>query len=304
MYAATIFDEISNSVDLLGFADDHILSNQFEANTRILEAESVLDLEDTLIDIKSWMDAVKLKMNPDITEYIMFGSRIQLSKCVTNSINVVEDLIESSECIRYLGGFLDSGMSFREHVKRKSRNAIVNFEKIRKIRSFLTEEAAEVLLLGLVMSHIDYGNCLLMGVPDITIKPYQRLQNMCAKLVLQKSKYDSATEALQRLHWLPIRARIEFKIVTITHQCVYGQAPDYLKCLLRKVSVNKQLRSAARKTYDLEVPFNKAKTFGDRSFMYFAPLTWNQLPIDIKGEQNLVTFKHKCKTYFYQKYFN
>ena len=57
------------------------------------------------------MDAVKLKMNPDKTEYIMFGSRIQLSKCVTNSINVVEDLIESSECIRYLGGFLDSDMS-------------------------------------------------------------------------------------------------------------------------------------------------------------------------------------------------
>ena len=195
-------------------------------------------------------------------------------------------------------------MSFREHVKRKSRSVMVNFNKIRKIRSFLTEEATEVLLLGLVMSHIDYGNCLLMGVPDITIKLYQRLQNMCAKLVLQKSKYDSATEALQRLHWLPIRARIEFKIVTITHQCVYGQAPEYLKCLLRKVSVNKKLRSAARKTYDLEVPFNKAKTFGDRSCMYFAPLTWNQLPIDIKGEQNLVTFKHKCKTYFYQKYFN
>ena len=116
----------------------------------------------------------------------MFGSRIQLLKCVTNSINVVEDLIGSSECIRYLGEFLDSDMSFREHVKHKSRSAMVNFNKIRKIRSFLTEEATEVLLLGLVMSHIDYGNCLLMGVPDITIKPYQRLQNMCAKLVLRK----------------------------------------------------------------------------------------------------------------------
>ena len=57
-------------MDLLGFTDDHILSNQFEANSRILEAESVLNLEDTLIDIKSWMDAVKLKMNPDKTEYI------------------------------------------------------------------------------------------------------------------------------------------------------------------------------------------------------------------------------------------
>ena len=32
--------------------------------------------------------------------------------------------------------------------------------------------------------------------------------------------------------------------------------------------------------------------------MYFALLTWNQLPIDIKGEQNLVTLNINAKHIF------
>ena len=76
-----------------------------------------------------------------------------------------------------------------------------------------------------------------VGVPDMVIKPMQRLQNMCAKLVLGLNKCDSATEALHTLHWLPIRARIEYKVICICHQCIHGNAPEYLKCLLQKVII-------------------------------------------------------------------
>ena len=37
---------------------------------------------------------------------------------------------------------------------------------------------------------------------------------MCAKLTLEISKFDSTTEVLAELHWLPIRQRINFKIAT------------------------------------------------------------------------------------------
>ena len=70
LYASTIFEEIEDSVNLHGFADDHILSKSFKANDRMSEAETILDLEDSAIDVKLWMDSVKLKMNPDKTEYM------------------------------------------------------------------------------------------------------------------------------------------------------------------------------------------------------------------------------------------
>ena len=64
MYASTLFDVVQD-VQLFGFADDHILNDTFQASNRISEMNTVIRLEDTLIDTKDWMDAVKLKMNQE-----------------------------------------------------------------------------------------------------------------------------------------------------------------------------------------------------------------------------------------------
>ena len=83
---------------------------------------------------------------------------------------------------------------------------------------------------------------------------------MCAKLTLKKSKFDSTTEALAQLHWLPIRQRINFKIATLTHKCIYRTAPQYLKDLLTFTPTPRNLRSSIDKTR-LIVPFTKCRTF-------------------------------------------
>lgn len=57
---------------------------------------------------------------------------------------------------------------------------------------------------------------------------------MCAKLVSNRRKYDSSKETLINLHWLPIKCRISFKIVTLMYNCSVGQAPGNLKELLSK----------------------------------------------------------------------
>ena len=64
MYDSTLF-EVVQDVQLFGFADDHILNDTFQAGNRTLEMNTIVRLEDTLADTKDWMDAVKLKMNPD-----------------------------------------------------------------------------------------------------------------------------------------------------------------------------------------------------------------------------------------------
>ena len=93
------------------------------------EIEAILDLEDSAVDVKLWMDGVKLKLNPDKTEFILFGSYIQLQKCVSNNICIAGDKIERNNIIRYLGGFffLNETASFRDHVKKKCSAAMINF---------------------------------------------------------------------------------------------------------------------------------------------------------------------------------
>ena len=56
----------------------------------------------------------------------------------------------------------------------------------------------------------------------------QKVQNMAAKLVLNRNKWSSSKESLKQSHWLPIQAWIDFKILVLTHKSLYGKAPGYL----------------------------------------------------------------------------
>ena len=71
--------------------------------------------------------------------------------------------------------------------------------QIKSIRKYLTKAATEILVLSRVVSHLDYCNL----IAKIELTKMQRIQNMCAKLVLSRGKYDSAKQALFDLHWLP-----------------------------------------------------------------------------------------------------
>ena len=112
---------------------------------------------------------------------------------------------------------------------------------------------------------------MLLNVPDATLKPYQRLQNMSAKVTLNTNKYASSTESLIALHWLPVRARIIFKKSNIGTPVHIRQCLRISKEPFKKKQSKCSLRNYIHNTCDLEVPFNKRKTFGDRSFSGGAP---------------------------------
>ena len=161
-------------------------------------------MEHTFSNIKEWMDSMCLKLNSDRTEYIMFGSHQQLTKINLEPLHAGPDLIELSKKVKYLGALLDNTLSFDLHVSSKVQKAMANFIKIRSICKYITWEACITLLLMLCMSHLDYLNAVLYDVPNKTLSKHQGIQNMCAKLALGKSKYDSSTECLKTLHWLPL----------------------------------------------------------------------------------------------------
>ena len=165
-------------------------------------------------------------MNDDKTEFIMFTSKRQLGKCHTTSIDVNNTIVKCSPTIKYLGALLDQHLQLSQHITRKCRTAMTNLQMIKLLHPSLTQETAHMLVRGLVTSHLDYCNAIFAGLPNVLLK------------ILQKSKitwpnwYDSSKIALNTLHWLPVRKRIDFKILSLVHKCLYGEALDYLKNLL------------------------------------------------------------------------
>ena len=104
--------------------------------------------------------------------------------------------------------------------------------KIKNIRKYLTQSVAEILVLSTVVSHLDYCNSILAGLPNSEISQMQRVQNIAAKLVLGKSKFHSSSECLRELHWLPINKWIQFKVLILVFKCLDCAGPLYLRNLL------------------------------------------------------------------------
>ena len=104
---------------------------------------------------------------------------------------------------------------------------------------------------------------------------------------------------LRGLHWLPVKARIQFKILLITSKAIHGLALKYLCDLLTlKSSLSYNLRSSG--SIILSMPAVRSKTLGDRAFMVAAPTLWNSLPKELRAITNVNSFKAHIKTYLFR----
>ena len=70
------------------------------------------------------MTSVHLKLNSDKTEFIMFGLEANVKHANTSHLNLGSSPIQQSRLVKYLGGHLDSHLTFIEHVKQKSKAAM------------------------------------------------------------------------------------------------------------------------------------------------------------------------------------
>jgi hypothetical protein len=139
-----------------------------------------------------------------------------------------------------------------------------------------------------------------MGLPQKSLNNMQRTQNMAAKVILRKHKWDSSSECLITLHWLTVEYRILFKVMTIVYKCLQGTAPMYLREVISMKENHNARRLRSIDNLLLYVPRTKNKTFADRSFSVFGPKNWNLLPYNIRSSSSLLAFRKQLKTHYFK----
>ena len=159
---------------------------------------------------------------------------------------------------------------------------MTNFIKTKSICKYIIREACITFVLILCISHLDYSNALFYGLQNKIIKKYQVIQNICAKLLLGRSKYSSSTQALKCLHWLLIQQRFTYKIGLCKFKCINKSVPKYLQELITIRKPTWENMNSNKTGPALEIPKVKHKTFAARSFKYTAPTTQNSFPKQIR----------------------
>ena len=157
---------------------------------------------------------------------------------------------------------------------------------------------------GLVTSHLDYVNTLYYGLPESDLKQLQRVQNAAARVILGVTQRDSIMMCLKELHWLPIKHRVQCRLLTLVYRCLIGGALQYLRELLVEQLCYRQGLRSNNMYKRCMVPKAKMKTFTDRSFSVVGPKQWNNLPDHVKKSPNVDQFNAKLKTYLFSRAFN
>ena len=181
------------------------------------------------------------------------------------------------------------------------RKAMYGLYRLKQVRKGLTDEAGETIAVGIVMSHQDYSNAILIGLPKHEIGRLQRVQVLAARAVLGREAHESRTRCLKQLHWLPINLRIEHKVLTPVFKTLKGTAPQYLNDML-KLSKNVRLLRSNNRYMKLNIPKVKRESFANRSFSVMGPRLWNDIPNEVKQCVDVESFKKKLKTFLFNKF--
>ncbi len=125
-----------------------------------------------------------LQLNLAKTELLVVSANPSFHHNVTFQLGL--STITPSKTARNLGVVIDDKLNFTDHIiKTACRFALYN---IKKIRPFLSEHAAQLLVQALVLSRLDYCNAPLAGLPASSIKPLQLIQNAAARLIFNEPK--------------------------------------------------------------------------------------------------------------------
>ena len=250
---------------------------------------SLLDeLEQTASQsIKNWISSLWHKTT---------ASQILKFSDLTN-LSLSNDIIPVSSSARNLGFIFDSDMSFSDQINSVSKSCHFHIRDIRRIRHLLPLSTATALANSLVSSKLDYCNSLYSGISQTNLNKLQRIQNSLARVITNTSKYQHITPTLKKLHWLPIKQRIEYKTCLLTYKTLTNQQPTYLYNSLSFPSHSVSTRSSD--SLVLSIPYVWS-SLGKRAFSVIGPRLWNSLPPDTRNSSSLPIFRSRLKTHLFK----
>ena len=117
-------------------------------------------------------------------------------------------------------------------------------------------DLAKQIGVALVSSKLGYCKSLFHNISENDIARLQRILNCLARVATKAPRFSRSTPILKRLHRLPVKFRIHFKICTITFRAL-NMLKDNQPAYLRSTNSNRFV-----------VPRIKTKT-GSRAFSLY-----------------------------------
>ena len=169
-------------------------------------------IELCLANISEWMQSHFLKLNSDKSELLVI-TKPSLSQCGVTSLNICGTIMNASQSVRNLGVYYDSVLKMDTHIMTICKKAYYQIHLIHKVRKYISEDAAKMLVQASVTPLLDYCNGFLIGLPVTLLNQLLCVQNCAAHTIKCAPKFCHIMPLLKDIRWLPVKYDIQYKTV-------------------------------------------------------------------------------------------
>ena len=166
-------------------------------------------------------------------KFILIGSKNNRKQLLPHfPINILGNQVSPAQSVKNLGVVFDSNFTFSDHVSQVIKSTRGHARNLYRIRPLLDLKTSVLLANALVSSRLNYCNSLFLLLTDFEPRRLQLVQNSLCSVVTRSSKFSHITPQLKKLHRLPVRYWVQFKIGLITYKINNQGQPVYLRELI------------------------------------------------------------------------
>lgn len=198
--------------------------------------------------------------------------------------------LKRTDCSKILGVHFQQQLKWDNHISELIKTCYSTIAILRKIKNMVRNHLRRRLVESLVLSRLDYCNTVVDPLTKDQQNRLQRVLKAAAALVL--NRYCSSKEILS-IGWLPIKERIELRLVTQCFQAVHNEnIPEYMKLTFER----KRLPRSCNNNGPKIIEKGHRDSFSARAVKLF-----NELPKNIREIENENLFRTESKKYYLEK---
>jgi len=223
--------------------------------------------------------------------------RFHLGEEANLNISLGSSQLKCVESDKLIGVVVDQNLTWSQHISKVLRSCNAHLSLLRRIKAYLPLHSRKTFFNAFILPHMEYCCTIWGGAADI--EKLLKFQKRAARVILNAS-YDIPSETLfKTLHWMPIKARIDYKRSVFVYKALNGLTPGYCRDLFLYVKDKHQrnTRSAANDKLYIDPKCKKGQV--QKTVGISGAKLWNDLDSSITNASSLNAFKTK----YLQSYF-
>ena len=255
------------------------------------------NLSHDLNNFSNWCNKNNLVINTKKSKCMIITSR-QRRKHLTHTqltLSVNGQKLECVDNLKILGLIIDENLSWKYYIGNLCKNLSSLTGLIWRIRNYLSYDMKVLFHNSFILSRLDYCICIWGGATKIYLEKLHKIQKRVARIILNVDFNEMTSKDMSyNLKWMSIYDRIYFKRCIGMYKIANDLVPQYI-CdnFSNQNQCNYSLRSRMGVNYDVRHP--KLILF-QRSFLYAAVSSWNNLSASVRTSPSLDLFKRTLKS--------